>query len=184
MSRVVVILVAVFSSTSFGQIIYEPVRYQHGQDVKYFYGGSSRLAHEYAQREIAQRSYYGYGLFSGSDRTREHELFSGQRELVFTDDLPLREVSRFGYTANDAHNEAMANMPRYWRKAELLAAGEVQDDGSVVVPADVKVAGRAYMRAENPTTRPATTKGAIIIIPKKLLDKKLNGDDGRVALAR
>ena len=173
MSRVfALVIVGLIASPSLAQVIYEPVTFQHGTDVKYFYGGGERITHRYAEHEINQRSYASYGVFSGSDRSRTRELFN-ERAFVFSDAVPLKELSRYGYTENDARNEANANAPLYFRKHELLRAAERQFDGSLVVPADVKVAGRLYVRdaANGATTGPATTRGAVIIIPKKLLEK-------------
>jgi len=178
------VVVALFASPSLGQIIYEPVTFQHGSDVKYFYGGSDSRTHRYAAHEIDQRSYYSYGAFSGSDRSRARDMFN-HCDFVFSDQIPLKELSRNGYNENDARNEANANAPLYFRKHELLRAAERQYDGSLSVPANVKVVGRLYVRdaVNGATTGPATTRGAVIIIPKKLLEKPAK-PDRQVALAK
>jgi hypothetical protein len=183
MSRIFAFLVVtIFASQSFAQIIYEPVQFQHGTDVKYFYGGSDPATHRWANHELRERAYSrgSYGVFSGMDHSAAREMFN-HRDPVYTDDIPLTEASRFGYTENDARNEAAANMPLYFRKRELLAAAQRDVDGSLVVPADVKI-DRAYLRREvdQPTSMPA--RGTILIIPKRLLDKPVM--QPKVALAR
>jgi hypothetical protein len=183
MSRVVpLFVVVVLASQSFGQIVYEPVKYQHGSDEKYFYGGNDSLTHRFAARELHQRSYTNRGVFSGSDRTA-HELFN-PRAAVYTDEVPLTEASQFGFTENDARNEANANAPLYFRKLELLAVAQRDIDGSLVVPANSRIVGKMFIRDVQPTTAPATTRGAVIIIPKRLLDKPLKPSDKQVAIAR
>ena len=51
--------------------------------------------------------------------------------------------SYFLFGRDDARNEANANVPPYFRKRDLLAAGTAQADGSVVVRADVSIRVRA-----------------------------------------
>jgi hypothetical protein len=106
------------------------------------------------------------------------------RDPVFTDCVPFRDASRFGYTQADARNEAYANAPTYFRKADLLESAIPTAEGAWVIPANapnVYVARPAVTYPVSPrmrTTAPTTTKpGQVIIIPKRLLDKKVKDLD-------
>ena len=79
----------------------------------------------------------------------------------------------------------MRTAPLFFRKSELLASRPHRElDGTVIVPAHATFAGRLYVRDTAPAATAPTTKGSIIIIPKKLLNKPLKGPDGRLAAAR
>lgn len=164
---IAVLVVTLFASQSFAQIIYEPVRYQHGTDYKYYYGGSDPAVHRWAERELQQRAEgrATYGWFSGDDHRYHRELFNPY-DAVYSDEIPFTELSRFGYTENDARQEAYANVPLYFRKAEILATAQRDLDGSLVVPAAPQIVAHVYERPQPATTQPAS-RGVIIIIPKK-----------------
>lgn len=160
--------------SAFGQIIYENVRYQHvaptGQ--RYYYGGVAPEAFDFAQRRAAFDAgcytRHRLGAFSGGDRCGE--LFNPYPP-IYSDLLPYYNVRRYGFTADDARNHAVRTAPRYFRKADLLRAAEVQPDGSLLVPARPRMlividrSARRAADADAGTTRPATT-GKILIIPK------------------
>ena len=107
---------------------------------------------------------------------------------------PHQNLARYGWTASDAQNEAYANTPTYFRKADLLASAVPQPDGSYVVPfyapTVVVVNGNGYNgngATTGPSTVPTAKKGQIIIIPKRLLDKKIKDLDPKplkVAVAK
>jgi hypothetical protein len=117
-----------------GQTIYEPVRYQYGQYGEVFYGGTNpaltsndyvylpeRLRGVYRARRFAAPIYpypspytpYGAGTRFVSPRTNSMTItYPEDRPLVFTDAIPYEDVGQFGYTADDARNEAYSNVPR------------------------------------------------------------------------
>ena len=90
-----------------------------------------------------------------------------------------------GWTADDAANEAIANFPRFWRKADALATAYRDVDGTIVVPAQGEsmyvrpmiYPVRPLIMPRPLMSRPSTTnpakKGEVIIIPKNLLDRPL-----------
>ncbi|MDQ3440860.1 MAG: hypothetical protein M3478_10975, partial [Planctomycetota bacterium] len=140
MSRFVVafVLACALAPAAFGQIIYENVRYQHvtGSGQTYYYGGNEPRTFYWAElrSELDVRGYdrYRYGAFSGGDRIGDGLL--NERPRVYSDYFPYRDARRWGFTADDARNEAMRTAPLYFRKRDLLRAAQVQPDGSVVVP--------------------------------------------------
>ncbi len=176
MSRFVVAFLSVcaLSPAAFGQIIYENVRYQHVTDSgqTFYYGGNEPRTFYWAhlQSELDARGFnrHRYGAFSGGDRLGDGLL--NQLPPVYSDLFPYRDARRWGFTADDARNQAVRSAPVYFRKRDLLRAAEVQPDGSVLVPSHprmVAVVDRKRHRGEGDgeTTRPATT-GKILIIPK------------------
>src|SRR5687768_3513082 len=131
-----VVVVSVFSSSAFAQVIYQPVRshYVGANGQVYHYGGNDPRVHEIMQYNCPP---YGYAnnlhrFDGGNSFGQPSPLYD--RTPVFTDCIPLRDASRFGYTAADAHNEAAANAARYFRKADQLAAGIPTLDGALIVP--------------------------------------------------
>ena len=188
----IALCLTLLASPALAQIMYEPVRYQYqtpsGQT--YYYGGVDGRVHAaagYLTGDGVCRGYsYGANLhnFDGGNTFNQPSPMY-HREPVFTDCVPFRDARRFGYTAADARNEAYANTPTYFRKADLLASAIPTAEGGWVVPAsapNVYVAPRVLHRgngypATRTTTNPASRPGQVIIIPKRLLDKKVKDLD-------
>lgn len=176
MSRFVVAFLSVcaLAPAAFAQIIYEPVRYQYvtGSGQTYYYGGQQPRTFYWAelQSELDAPGFnrYRYGAFSGGDRLGDGML--NDRPRVYSDQVPYRDARRWGFTADDARNQAMRSAPLYFRKSDLLRAAEAQPDGAVVVPSHprmVVIVDRNVRRGDAGTTRPATTTtGRILIIPR------------------
>ncbi len=178
MSRFVVAFLSAcaLAPAAFGQIFYEPVRYQHvsGAVQTYYYAGSNPRAFYWAELQSALDvdgyNRHRYGAFSGGDRGGDGLL--NQEPRVYADWLPYRDVRRDGYTSDDARNHAVRSAPRYFRKADLLRAGQVQPDGSIIVPSHpvgVVVVDRNARRGDatgNGATKPSATTGKILIIPR------------------
>lgn len=148
-----VFVVTLVASVTSAQIIYLPVQYQYGQQDTYYYGGSDPSIFRQAERDSALRA---------------RNNVSNEPVRVYSDLLPFRNARVFGFTIDDARNEAYANAPRYFRKRDLLA-GAVNVDGTIYVP---PTAPRRY--DETVVTRPVISqeerprnKGVIIIIPRK-----------------
>jgi hypothetical protein len=124
-----------------GQIIYEPVRYQYGDGPKFYYGGRDPaiLAYGYAQHDSLPLT-------------------------IYTDARQYENAAVYGYSTNDARNEAYANAPRYFRMRDLIAAGNLMPDGTIVVGAQAQPistqAGPAMTSAQRVLPR------AILIIPR------------------
>ena len=160
---------------AFGQIIYENVRYQHTSAAgqTYYYAGSeprtfywAELQSELTARDFGRRNTIG---FSGGVGRGDGLL--NPRTPIYTDLVPFSDASRWGFTVDDARNEAVRSAPLYFRKADLLRAAEVQPDGTVVVPSHPRMVVIVDRKRSGDngdgTTRPATsTTGRILIIPK------------------
>jgi hypothetical protein len=130
------------AASASAQVIYTPIQYQYGRDIgnPYYYGGHDPRVFAAAQ--------------SPQNTTQ------GQ---TYSDTIPFTNAAIYGYGPDDARNEANANIPRYFRKRDLLAGAIREPDGSAVVPADsVGIPTREV-------ARPARSVGTILIIPKRLL---------------
>jgi hypothetical protein len=168
--------VALFSMPAFGQIVYEPVKYQHRVgDQVFYYGGSNPYLLDFAYRHAVVEN-LSYGRSTFGQRFQNHEP-------VYSDVLPYRDLTDVYWDASDAANEANASASRYFRKRDALETAHYDVDGTIVVPAGGPSV--YYSRVtEYPvrpilprTTRPSATnpakKGEVIIIPKSLLDRPL-----------
>src|SRR5687767_3314728 len=164
-----VFAVCALAPAAFGQIIYEPVRYQHrGGDSSFYYGGHDPHLYHFAQ---AQAYFDRYGRIGRAEFGRKwmYEYFNDVPR-VYSDYLGYRDASLFGMTPDDARNEAHRAVPRYFRKLDLLREGIPMPDGTVVIPADAPQIQRMIPRTRivvppGTSTRPMT--GRILIIPKK-----------------
>jgi hypothetical protein len=184
------------TSASFAQVVYEPTRsqYQTPSGQAYFYGGVDPRVHAVAAAGNGygdRCGFHGYAMnlhnFDGGNSFGQ-PMPMYERTPVFTDCIPFRDASRFGFTEADANNEARANTPTYFRKIDLLASAIPTDTGGWVVPSNapyVYVAPgmtRADIYGVRPATRgvttnPASRPGQVIIIPKRLMDKKIKDLD-------
>ena len=172
-------LMLVASSGAFAQVIYTPVQYQFFAGGRaYYYGGTDPSVHADV---AALSSVPGYGrtggcAFQSGDLDRHREVTT-ERPLVYTDSMPGQDARQFGFTPQNAANEALANSPTYFRKADVIRMARVQPDGSWVVPSNnVPARGTIEIRGVGVVNRtPAvyTEPKPILIIPKRLLDKKL-----------
>lgn len=188
------------SSPAFAQVIYyQPVTYQYDSGpcgTKYYYGGTNPSVHQHAYHgALCKPYYYSSNLHrfdGGSSFGQPSPMYD--RSYVYSDCAPHQNLARYGWTATDAQNEAYANTPTYFRKADLLASAVRQPDGSYVVPFHAPtvmvVNGNGYNgngATTGPSTVPTAKQGQIIIIPKRLLDKKIKDLDPKplkVAVAK
>jgi hypothetical protein len=195
-------VLAILGSVTSAAIVYEPVQYQYRDPVYgrpvFYYGGSNPAVFDAA---VNQQQLYHMGLnsirnigfnnvFVGplNDDLLHHGL-QGHMPVTYTDLLtPGMNAWLLGYTPDDARNDAYANVPRYFRKADMLESSVLTPDGNVFVPPQAPLPGTIQiMPYHAPTTQPAMThptSGPIIIIPKGLLDKKLNAKPVPVASAQ
>lgn len=178
----VAVVCAGWISSASAQIFYEPVQYQYqfaGQT--FFYGGHNPRVFDFASAEIATRAY-------GSVTRSEHIV---PRAAVYSDAIPFRDLADHAYTgyaslnATDARNEAYNNVPRYFRKGDLLNAAVMDRDGTLLVPAharptlDIKV-----VRPFGVGPAPVVPHGTILVIPKKWLEKPAMKNEPSVVSAR
>ncbi|HEX8914492.1 MAG TPA: hypothetical protein VF796_19240 [Humisphaera sp.] len=168
-----------YAGISHAQVIYEPVQSQYrGGDRTFYYGGSNPRVFEYARNRLDRSRdgrHTGEGAYGVGYLRRG--LVGEPAQYTFSDCAPYRNAIVFGYTSVDAGNDANANVPRFFRMADLLASAEPAADGlGVVVPAqprpgtiDIRPSRQA---APPPATAPATQAKPVLIIPKKLLEQK------------
>ena len=167
---VAAVVLSVVASSASAQVFYEPVRYQYGEAMRYYYGGNDPGQFAYAER-VACRN--GYPNATLNTYTSLYSTLGqiGENKVVLTDCMPFRNAAVFGYTANDARNEAYANVPRYFRNGDLLNAATVAADGSLTVSAQAKPMAMGMARDMRVTTPGEIKPRAILILPKKGLKK-------------
>ena len=194
-------LIWLLTSSLSAAIVYEPVRYQY-RDVRYdrpvfYYGGTNplvlaagrNLQYRYNASvdpasdisvSLASEGRFGYNLL--------HHGLIGSPHFVYTDALPAGVIATpYGFDEADARNEAYANVPLYFRKADILAFAWRAPDGSVVVPPQAPPPGTIVITpSRGPTTQPASQPAPqpILIIPKRLLNKPLQAAPASVAAAQ
>ena len=168
-------------SSASAQVFYEPVRYQYGSGAAtFYYGGHDPRVLHLAAAE-ADRLAYSSVVTGGHvvDRTR-----------VYSDVAPYENLADNEYTSYmsrtpaDARNEANQNVPRYFRKRNLLRAAVVTEDGTIVVPAQAQP--RMDMKVVRPfagAMGPVMPKGTILVIPKKLLEPPAKKNEPSVVIA-
>ena len=171
-----VLLSAAFAAVSSAQVIYEPVQsqYRTAGGETFYYGGSNPRVFEYARQRVecfdrasfARVAPYGVGYL-------HRGLIGRPPQYTVSDCAPYRNAIVFGYTSVDARNTAYANVPRFFRMADLLAMAVPAPDGvGVVVPAQAPgtIVVRPVLPATRPATEPATQPKPVMIIPKKALE--------------
>jgi len=158
-------------------IIYEPVEYQYqfqyraGPGPRFYYGGSNplvfqRMARIGCQEQGALGTHEGCGAYGMLHRNQWNTP-----DFVFTDCIPWTNAALYGFSPSNARDEAYANAPRFFRKADLLAAAVTESDGSLVVPAQAQPVPQIVIKTYDPATHPAPRP--ILIIPKAILTPKM-----------
>lgn len=182
------------ASAASAQVIYEPVQYQYVRGgAMYYYGGSDPQVFGLAE--------YNAELFNaartmGKGGLTVERVVNVTRTHVYSDLFPYRDAKLMGFTPDDAANEANANLPRYFRKGNLLAAAVPAVSGTYFRMSDILSAGhsavwtvpaqaepRAILPAGGnngpstaPATSPATEPAPIMIIPKGALIPRHTSD--------
>ena len=103
------LVVVLCAASSFAQVIYEPVQYQYKSGGRsYYYGGADARVHMSAAWPMVYGADWGRsnGLAFHSANVHTHREVATERPRVYTDALPLRNAYIYGFTANDARNEA------------------------------------------------------------------------------
>ncbi len=122
------------ASAAQAQTVYAPVQYQYGQHQEVYYGGTNPAiasnayvylpAHlqEGARARRYNATVYPYPspyMVAGpstafmSPYQTTTTISYPVNSFIYSDYLPYEEVGQFGYTIDDARNEAYANVPRY-----------------------------------------------------------------------
>ena len=110
------VLCAVAAPVASAQIFYQPVQYQYFSGGRmYYYGGSDPQVH-YDANYLSNVNGYGrtqgYAFHSGNIDT--HREVVTEQTRVYTDMIPTWNARIFGFTADDAHNEANNNAATYF----------------------------------------------------------------------
>ena len=164
MKRLIALSLLVFgASISNAAVIFEPVQYQYGTQSKFYYGGHDPRV---ISRGLAEgNGYCGMNGYGDSTPVR-----------IYCDCIPGWNAAVYGMTTWQARDRANWNVPRYFRKGDLLNAAEPTDRYNWVVPAQAKPvsAGTIVILPSKTTTKAAshpTTKQPVFIFPKEMLDK-------------
>ncbi|MGH7177726.1 MAG: hypothetical protein ACREJC_10125 [Tepidisphaeraceae bacterium] len=113
---------------------------------------------------------HGWAFASGDYQT--HREVATDVLRVYADALGYQNGTCFGFTANDAGNEAYANVPTYFRKGDMVRAAVPSQTGGWVVPAQAQPISSSYYAPRSGSGAPVKGK-PVLIIPKRLLDQKL-----------
>jgi hypothetical protein len=175
---VAVFVLGLVSSAVQAQIIYEPVRYQYGGQNPFYYGGSDPRVIDYASGPTGGGGWWGrvhgFDFISGDYQTHRDVTNEGYRS--YSDAIGYQNGRLWGFTDNDARNEAYANAPTYFRKSDLLHAAVRNSDGSWTVPAQLCSSGPRFYglpdNSKNASTGPTTTPHPLMIIPKRALERQ------------
>jgi hypothetical protein len=164
-----VLLLLVVAKCATAQVVYEPVQYQYRNGITYYYGGNNPIVHHRADLAKCRD---GWPIGIDGEHAMSHRSLLGQAtepQYVYTDCF-RGNAAVYGLTPTDAHNEAMAHVPLYYTKRDLLVAAVPAADGlGLTVPA--MGLHKGMMKHMNDgaaaTTQPSEPKPrAIIIIPK------------------
>lgn len=127
------------STTAFGQTVYNPVEFQYRSGSQtFYYGGNDAWTFERA-------SFYGL------------RPLANEPLRVFTDRLPNVNAARWGFTIDDARNDAYASIPRYFRMADVQMPEPAED-------AEEKAAGAGTIEIK-PYVRPTTPPPRVLTLP-------------------
>jgi hypothetical protein len=181
-----VTLLLVIASSATAQVIYEPVQYQYTNEVTYYYGGNNPLMHQHIEM-VKCRDGYPSSITGNHYNSLRHTLAQAtDRTYVFSDCF-YGNAAVYGYTTVDAYNEAMANVPLYYTKRDLLVSAVPAADGNgLVVPAMGRPMGamKSMNGSMGATTQPSEPKPrAIIIIPKGAPKRSTENEDLKKVVA-
>lgn len=166
------------ASTARAQIVYEPVQYQYRAFGKtYYYGGSDPYVFRHADRTAYIERYFRPGRHPfGGVGYGDNARYTPQTSVYSDFFSPHIDAANYGLTSADARNEAMASLPRYFRKSDLFASARLDRNGTIVVPAtapEPNYVGRGTIeiRPWNGTTATVKPSARGLIIPKKVAPK-------------
>jgi len=187
MSFVAIFVLGLVSSAVQAQIIYEPVRWRYGGQNPFYYGGSDPRVIDYASGPVGGGGWWGrvhgFDFISGDYQTHRDVTNEGYR--VYTDAVPYQNARQWGYTDNDARNEAYSNVPTYFRKVDLMNAATPNQDGTWTVPAHLSPGPRYYTTPSSARMGPGptTTPRPLMILPKKAIPQR-EAPRGKMASAQ
>lgn len=181
----VVLCVLCTASLASAQLIFQPVQYQYGGQNPFYYGGSNprviALGNQPACGDYGR--VHGWPFISANGIT--HREVGTEPLRVFADCIGNGFVNAhiYGYSINDARNEAYRSVPLVFRMSDLVARAQQDADGTLVVPptapyndARGTIEIRPYVRPLHREPRP------LIIIPRRLLDEPAPAAPRKIAL--
>ena len=186
------------ASAASAQVIYQPVTYQwqspNGGGY-YYYGGTNHHVHAHANANSLVPGYGrtgGYAFQSGDHHVHREVVTEGPR--IYSDAVSYshNNARYYGFHIHNAANEAYANAATYFRKGDLERNALLQEDGTWLVPAynirKSSIMIRPYVKPIDTnrvmgTSKPKAEPKPVLIIPKRLLDKKLWGEENLQASA-
>jgi hypothetical protein len=177
--RFVAAIALAMTGSARAQIIYEPIQYQYGDQNKFYYGGTDPRVFERAAAPADAGAEWGriHGFDFASGDASVHREVDDQPVRVYSDSLPTQNATLYGFTATDAANVANASMPRYFRKADCLAAA-AQTPGVVIVPARA-----IFPQAPAQAIRPLPTTRPLMILPDPAVAPNSPPPSDKLALA-
>ncbi len=165
-------LLCVTSFTS-AQLVFEPVQYQYGGQNPFYYGGSNPRVIARANQPACgdYGRVHGWAFVSGNDIT--HREVGTEPLRVYTDCVGrgFTNAAIYGYSVDDARNEAYQSVPLVFRMRDLLAHAQPVSDGTWVVPPTAPLNDGGGTIEIKPYVRPAHTPHPVLIIPKEMLDQ-------------
>jgi hypothetical protein len=165
-------MISMFLATSaFAQTIYAPVQTQFDGYYAPFDTAAIRRAARHPEGLGAT-----WGRRDGFAFVGPHRVVHQRKPRVFLPGHCGIEVGHLGYTPNDVHNAAMAQVPTYFRKADLLASA-VEVDGHREVPAHAPMrTGTVVVPRGGVFIRPVKAKSVrpVFVFPKQLLNRQLH----------
>lgn len=186
-SFAVAMVLSVLCGVCSAAIIYEPVQYQYRDPMTgrptFYYGGDNPRTFAAGMRyqrlynadlnSVADPALHGFVVGTFADNLMHHGL-NGEAPVVYSDLLPPgMNGFPLGLTIEDARNEAYANVPRYFRKRDLLMTAVRGPSGQVIVPPSIPMHGEIDIHPYHaPTTQPSgpSAPQPILILPKSLLN--------------
>jgi hypothetical protein len=175
MRFVAVACVLFFASVASAQLVFQPIQYQYGGQNPFYYGGSNPLV-------IARGNYpscgeygrvHGWAFISANGVT--HREVGTEPLRVYADCVGrgFTNARVYGYSIEDARNEAYSSVPLVFRMRDLVAHAEPTSDGTWVVPPTAPYNDGHGTIEIKPYVRPAPSSNPhpVLIIPKKLLEE-------------
>ncbi len=139
-------MMGILAGNAAGQTVYEPVRYQYGRSGGTFYGGvepdmsyGGAVLNTPGVQALTEK--FGYASPYRRPLRFDTRRVDYGRPLILSDIAPYVDAGKYGFTENDARNEAYANVLRIQTRetmSQLRIAGpsevRVTVQGSPLLP--------------------------------------------------
>ena len=172
-----VFIVACLSSFASAQVIYEPVVVQHGGQNAYYYAGTNPSIHESARFPSAPGA--AWGRTGGYAFVSAHRAVVERTPRIFTDAFGSFDARVFGMTIDDVVNGANANLPRYFRKGDLLQSAKPRDGVLIVSPFAPEAEMDKGTIIIKPSSPPLFRRGPVLVIPRSMMNRRIDDAMGK-----